>query len=148
MGLALHERLAPSIGDNPVERVVFNAYSRRYKQHGFSIPALIPQVYLHYDPYFARSRGTQNSPLARQRMDFHLLFSDRQRVIIEVDGRRHYSNPDGTANPTLYAEMVAEDRRLRLSGYEVYRFRGNELLEPDAEEMVSVFFDKLQQRMR
>lgn len=147
VGLDLHQRLAASIGDNPVERLVFDVYSRRYKQHGFGIPALIPQVYLHYDPYTVRSRGTRNNPLARQRMDFLLLFSDRQRVVIEVDGKQHYSDRDGTANPTLYAEMVAEDRRLRLAGYEVYRFGGKELMEPLAAEMVSSFFDDLQQRM-
>ncbi|QHG85226.1 hypothetical protein D1O33_24390 (plasmid) [Rhodococcus rhodochrous] len=148
VGLALHDRLGASIGANPVERLIFKVYGRRYKRHGFGIPALIPQVYLHYDPYTARSRGIPRKPLARQRMDFLLLFSDRQRVVIEVDGQQHYANPDGTANPTLYAEMVAEDRRLRLTGYEVYRFGGKELMKPDAEDMVSVFFDELHQRMR
>lgn len=147
VGLALHERLASSLGDNPVERLILDVYSRRYKQHGFGIPALIPQVYLHYDPYTLRNRGTQNRPLARQRMDFLVLFSDKQRVVIEVDGRQHYADPDGTANPTLYSEMVAEDRRLRLAGYEVYRFGGKELTGPDAAEMVSEFFDELHQRM-
>lgn len=40
--------------------------------------------------------------------------------------------------------MVAEDRRLRLDGYEVYRFGGYELTEnPDAPTMVKQFFDKL-----
>ncbi|MGW2892953.1 hypothetical protein ACWDDN_48215 [Streptomyces griseoruber] len=29
-----------------------------------------------------------------------------------------------TAVPRLYTEMVAEDRRLRLAGYEIYRFGG------------------------
>lgn len=48
--------------------------------------------------------------------------------------------------------MVAEDRRLRLSGYEVYRFGGHEF--PDvniktwevgehATKVVSTFFDRL-----
>ncbi|ANS32660.1 hypothetical protein R1CP_40400 (plasmid) [Rhodococcus opacus] len=147
VGLSLHERLTESIGGNPVERLVFDVYSRRYKQHGFDIPALIPQVYLHYDPYTLRARGAQNSPLARQRMDFLLLFSDRQRVVIEVDGKQHYSNQDGTASPSLYADMVAEDRRLRLAGYEVYRFGGIELMRNGAADLVSTFFDELHQRM-
>ena len=64
----------------------------RYKA-SYDIPALIPQVYLHYDPYNQRTRRSLSSgtPLARQRMDFLLLFSDRQRVVIEVDGKQHYA---------------------------------------------------------
>jgi hypothetical protein len=42
--------------------------------------------------------------------------------------------------------MVAEDRRLRLAGYEVYRFGGLELGEPGAEDMLSAFFDELSTR--
>lgn len=147
VGLSLHDRLLESIGNNPVERLVFDVYARRYKEYGFGIPALIPQVYLHYDPYTARIRGVEGSPLARQRMDFLLLFSDRQRVVIEVDGKQHYSDPDGRANPSLYAAMVSEDRRLRLAGYDVYRFGGKELMSPDAPDMVSAFFEELSRRM-
>ncbi len=147
VGLQLHARLAESLADNPAERVIFDVYDRRYKQDGFTILALIPQVYLHYDPYTRAARGAEGSPLARQRMDFLLLFSDRQRVVIEVDGRQHYADDQGRADTTLYAQMVAEDRRLRLAGYEVYRFGGQELLRTEATTMVSTFFDDLQQRM-
>lgn len=64
--------------------------------------------------------------LSRQRMDFLLLFPDRSRVVIEIDGRQHYAAEE-RADPGRYAEMVREDRALRLRGYEVYRFGG----EPD-----------------
>ena len=48
--------------------------------------------------------------------------------------------------------MVTEDRRLRLSGYEVYRFGGHEFMDVDlkkqavgqrAQQCVAEFFDKL-----
>src|SRR3546814_6890439 len=84
-----------------------------YKGGHFNIPALIPQVYLHYDPstqLTRRAAGESGSPLARQRMDFLILFSSRHRVVLEVDGKQHYANGD-TASPALYSEMVAEDRR-------------------------------------
>ncbi len=42
-----------------------------------------------------------------------------------------------------YATMVAEDRRLRLTGYEVYRFGGAEFNRPDAIAMLDRFFDEL-----
>jgi hypothetical protein len=60
-------------------------------------------------------------------MDFLILFSSRHRVVLEVDGKHHYANGD-TASPALYSEMVSEDRRLRLAGYEVYRFGGTKLI--------------------
>lgn len=145
-GLALHNCLRAS-PDSPAEEVVFDAYASRYRT-SFDVPALIPQVYLHYDPYDQRSRRRSaiGSPLIRQRMDFLLLFSDRRRVVIEVDGKQHYASGD-RANPELYAQMVADDRRLRLAGYEVYRFGGAELFGAASRPMVEEFFDQLASRM-
>ncbi|MFC5676022.1 hypothetical protein [Aeromicrobium endophyticum] len=151
VGHRLHARLRASLAGNGAEELVFDAYAARYRAHSFNIPALIPQVYLHYDPYTARSRasrGESDVPLARQRMDFLILFSDKHRVVLEVDGRQHYADADGKANTRLYAEMVAEDRRLRLAGYEVYRFGGQELAHPGAGAMLAAFFDKLADRMK
>lgn len=147
VGLSLHHRLSESLAGNDAERLIFTTYSERYRKFGFDIPALIPQVYLHYDPYTLRQRGTELGPLARQRMDFLLLFSDRQRVVIELDGRQHYSDDRGNADPSRYATMMAEDRRLRLAGYEVYRFGGQELVGSAAKATVAGFFDALQERM-
>ncbi len=107
----------------------------------------MPQVYLHYDPYTVRQRGLSRSPLGRQRMDFLLLYSDRHRAVIEIDGRQHYADDAGRADPRLYAQMVSEDRRLRLAGYEVYRFGGQELTDNAAEEMLAAFFDALHARL-
>ena len=46
--------------------------------------------------------------------------------------RRRRATQTPYANPRRYAEMVAEDRELRLAGYEVYRFGGVELIDsPD-----------------
>ncbi|WP_228003218.1 hypothetical protein [Nocardia australiensis] len=148
VGLSLHRRLSASLAGNDAERLIFTTYSERYAKFGFGIPALIPQVYLHYDPYTLRQRGTRTGPLARQRMDFLLLFSDRQRVVIELDGRQHYADDRGIADPSRYATMMIEDRRLRLAGYEVYRFGGQELVRSDAKATVAAFFDALQERMR
>lgn len=150
VGMDLHRRLRASLGDNPVEHRVFDAYAARYKDEKFDIPALIPQVYLHFDPttkVARRTAGQSGSPLARQRMDFLILFSSRHRVVIEVDGKQHYAK-DEIASPSLYSEMVAEDRRLRLAGYEVYRFGGAELVKDGADKMVADFFDQLAERMR
>ena len=119
----LYARLLKSMDRNGAERFVFERYCARYRTHGFDIPALIPQVYLHYDPYTRWAGGT----LTRQRMDFLLLLDRRRRVVLEVDGVQHYADADGRASPARYAEMVSADRELRLAGYEVYRFGGHEI---------------------
>lgn len=150
VGVDLHKRLQASLAKNPVELRVFDAYAARYKNEQFDIPALLPQVYLHFDPatqLTRRAAGESGSPLARQRMDFLILFSNRNRVVIEVDGKQHYAK-DEIASPALYSEMVAEDRRLKLAGYEVYRFGGAELMRNGADGMLAEFFDQLAERMR
>jgi very-short-patch-repair endonuclease len=108
---------------------------------GETLPALIPQVYLHYDPEVV-SRVVNRDALLRQRMDFLLLFPGRQRIVIEIDGKQHYAEGD-LASPRLYAEMVAADRELRLRGYEIYRFGGYELSHNRTPEVAVTFFERL-----
>jgi very-short-patch-repair endonuclease len=79
-------------------------------------------------------------------MDFLMLFSHAARVVIEVDGQRHYASDTGRADPMRYADMVAADRELRLSGYEVYRFGASELAGTDGEARVREFFERLFRR--
>jgi very-short-patch-repair endonuclease len=75
-------------------------------------------------------------------MDFLLLLSDRTRIVVEVDGKQHYA-VDDIAQPKLYADMVSEDRRLKLAGYEVYRFGGYELCGEKGKRLVEDFFCRL-----
>lgn len=132
----LHARLLKSMEHNEAEQFVF----KRYCARGFDNPALIPQVYLHYDPYTRRSGGI----LPRQRMDFLLLLPRRRRVVLEIDGIQHYANDEGRASPPRYAEMVAADRDLRLAGYEVYRFGGHEIANRGrAADILDKFFNAL-----
>lgn len=137
----LYRRLKQSLG-SPPELLLFRAFFEVFRSRvGDRLPALIPQVYLHYDPYTAsRLRGQKRLP--RQRMDFLLLFSSYQRVVIEVDGKQHYSE-GADASPSKYAEMVGADRDLRLSGYEVYRFGAAELNDSVGKAVVGDFFTKL-----
>ncbi|MEU7802580.1 hypothetical protein AB0B10_25305 [Micromonospora arborensis] len=143
---SLHQRLMQSLA-NDAERRIMHAYARRYIRYGSDIPALIPQVYLHYDPYARSERGAAGAVLARQRMDFLLLLPNRGRIVIECDGVQHYADDLRRADSRRYAEMVAEDRALRLRGYEVYRFGGYELTEgPESEALLDAFFDQLASR--
>lgn len=137
--ITLKNRLSSSLA-SPPEIVLFNTY---FKELSVilkrNLPALIPQVYLHYDPYSLKKFGFQY--LLRQRMDFLLLLKNNVRVVIEVDGIQHYSEGN-MPSPKLYAQMVAQDRELKLVGYELYRFGGYELVEQNA-SMIKGFFIKL-----
>jgi hypothetical protein len=114
----LYRRLLESLSSVP-ERRFFRLYFETLRNDlGERLPAIIPQVYLHYDPYTLRELPGNGSALARQRMDFLFLLPCRQRVVIEIDGQQHYADGD-VASPKRYAEMAAEDRNLRLQGYDV-----------------------------
>lgn len=145
----LYRRLLGSIdAGNGAERRIFTAYGKRYGTLGADIPALLPQVYLLYDPRTRASYQPGTSPpLPRQRMDFLLLLPNSVRVVIECDGQQHYADSSGQASPRRYAEMMAADRDLRLKGYEVYRFGGAELTDtPATRQRLDAFFDRLAER--
>lgn len=115
------------------------------------MPVLLPQVYLHYDPLTRKQRRALNKPdrLNRERMDFLLMLPGGVRIVLEVDGVQHYSvGPDDDRRPStqLYGEMMAEDRTLRLRGYEVFRFGGHELMGDSAPGMLREFFTALDEQ--
>jgi very-short-patch-repair endonuclease len=141
---SLYERLNRSLASEAEQRF-FRRYFKIWRGilHD-RLPALLPQVYLHYDPLTIRQRAS-GKVVPRQRMDFLLLFSAQQRVIVEIDGKHHYAE-ENVASPSRYAEMVAADRDLRLSGYEVYRFGGSELFAPHAEKRLDAFMKRLFER--
>ena len=122
----LYTRLLESLLKNsPPQRLLFKSFYSHFKEAVPGLPALLPEVWLHYDPKTIRQRG--RDALFRQRMDFLLLISLSTRVVVEVDGIQHYSKSSGHADAVSYARMVAADRELRLCGYDVYRFGGSEL---------------------
>ena len=146
---SLYQRLLGSIdAENGAERRIYTAYGKRYGTLGADVPALLPQVYLHYDPRTRASYQPGTSPpLPRQRMDFLLLLPNSVRVVIECDGQQHYADGTGKASPRRYAAMMAADRDLRLKGYEVHRFGGAELTDtPATRQRLDTFFDRLAER--
>jgi hypothetical protein len=134
-------RLRASVASD-AERGLFDTYFRLYRAKlAGTLPAIIPQVYLHYDPAVVKLLRHRTG-LPRQRMDFLLLLPNNQRVVIEVDGSQHFSR-DGEPSLAAYSEMVAADRDLRLAGYETYRFGANELVGAAAGALIERFFDRL-----
>ncbi|AKV02315.1 hypothetical protein AKJ09_08978 [Labilithrix luteola] len=141
----LYKRLLEILPSNsPPQVFLFKAFFRIFRAAVHDLPALLPEVLLHWDPKTARERG--KDALTRQRMDFLMLLPHNVRVVLEVDGKQHYSEED-KPSPRLYATMVSADRDLRLGGYEVYRFGGYELDgSPQAIAMLTEFFGRLFRR--
>jgi hypothetical protein len=143
----LYKRLLESLPPNsPPQRLLFETYFKRFRGAIPGLPALLPEVWLHWDPKTVRERGVD--ALLRFRMDFLMLFPRNIRVIIEVDGKHHYSDELGRANAPAYAAMVKADRDLRLVGYDVYRFGGEELTSQSGPTAIIGFFERLLQRYR
>lgn len=140
--VVLYKRLLSSLESEP-EKMLFDGYFRLFKRKfNENFPALIPQVYLHYDPY-TNSQRLNEIFLPRQRMDFLLLLPNKQRIVLEIDGKHHYSDGD-VASPRKYSEMVSADRELKLNGYEVYRFGGFEFTNRGtSRQMIKNFFEGL-----
>ena len=142
---SLYSRLLRSLaGGSDAEKVFFTTYYREFKDLGERLPALVPQVYLHYDPFTIRELRGQKR-LGRQRMDFLFLFSATRRVVMEIDGAQHFSIGERASLPR-YAQMVSEDRALRLAGYEVFRFGANELFGESGKRQARDFFQRLLRR--
>jgi hypothetical protein len=138
----LYYRLRHCLPENsPPQKLFFKSYFQRFAAAIPMLPALLPEVWLHWDPKTARERG--KDALLRFRMDFLLLLPNGIRVVIEVDGKHHYADNRDQADPRRYADMVAADRDLRLSGYDVYRFGAAELNEVNGFSVASDFFDRL-----
>lgn len=121
----LFKRLELSLDSKPEKLFMKIYYNNLNKLKNNKLPALIPQIYCHYDPKSAKMRSGQI--YVHQRMDFLLLISNSRRAVIEIDGKQHYSVGD-KASPELYSRMIEDDRRLKLYGYDVFRFGGFEFV--------------------
>lgn len=141
--------------DSEPERLFYKAYIDYLKKHGKNIPALIPQVYMYYDPKTKKQREWQI--FEHQKMDFMMIIAPTQRIVFEIDGSQHYSEDEiapGThykhySSPVKYAEMMKAHRDMVLAGYDVYRFGGRELwvnssvTEETVIKNIGEFFDML-----
>lgn len=139
---SLYKRLLGCLPDNsPPQRLLFESDFKHFTHAISRLPALLPEVWLHWDPKTVQVRG--KDALLRFRMDFLMLLPNGVRVVLEVDGKQHYAGTDGKAAPDKYAAMAAADRDLRLLGYDVYRFGAKELMATTAPAMAGDFFERL-----
>jgi len=139
---SLYARLKSSLPHNsPPQTLLFEAFFEGFRSAVPNLPALLPEVWLHWDPRTVKERG--RDALLRFRMDFLLLLPQGVRVVIEVDGKHHYADATGKADVNRYSQMVKADRELKLAGYEVFRFGALELKTSTAKNDVKAFFEAL-----
>lgn len=144
---SLYRRLAGSLpASSPPQRNLFGLYHEIHGAAVHDLPALLPEVWLHWDHKTVQQRG--RDALLRFRMDFLFLLPHGERIVLEVDGSSHYASPDGKRpDPVRYADGVRGDRELKLAGYEVFRFGATELQDPEqARVLLGHFFADLFQR--
>jgi hypothetical protein len=139
---ALYRRLRSILPENsPPQQNLFFLYHSIHRDMLPGLPALLPEVWLLWDPKAARLRGPD--ALLKHRMDFLLLLPRGERIVLEVDGETHYAT-NGRPDPRQYADGVRADRELKLAGYEVFRFGATELQDLDsARALVGQFFTDL-----
>lgn len=138
----LWRRLRGSLPDtSPPQRTLFDLFHEIYGERIHDLPALLPEVWMAWDPQTVKVRGAR--ALLNLRMDFLMLMPGGHRVVIEVDGIHHYASGK-LADPSRYAETMRGDRALKLARCDVYRFGAAELQgRPQTREMLAMFFDDL-----
>ncbi|WP_217197996.1 hypothetical protein [Streptomyces buecherae] len=144
---ALYSRMEASLPPNsPGQKNLFWHYHHANQDRLNDVPALLPEIWLHWDPKTLRERGAQ--AMQNLRMDFLMLLPGNRRVVLEVDGMQHYTRNGGTdPDSAKYAATMAGDRALKFRGYEVFRFGHDELRDRDhAQPLLANFFATLLDR--
>jgi hypothetical protein len=100
----------PSAGRGP-ELVMFQTYTELLKHHGFALPALIPQVYLHYDPY---SRTSRRVPGPLQDL---LLTPPRNPAQFPAAEHRSSHDPTAAGDFGLAEEAIKQDALVNALGW-------------------------------
>ncbi|MGX1885528.1 DUF559 domain-containing protein [Streptomyces sp. NPDC055287] len=133
---SLYRRMQASLPRESAGRKnLFWLYHNLYKSQLHDVPALLPEIWVHWDPKTVRER--RERAMQNLRMDFLMLLPANRRVVMEVDGMQHCTR-DGGAVPdsAKYAATMGGDRDLKFRGYEVFRFGHDELRDRDRARLV------------
>jgi hypothetical protein len=138
----LWRRMRQSVpASSPPQQMLFDLYHDIHGERIHDLPALLPEVWLHWDPQTVKARGVQ--AMLNLRMDFLMLLPGGHRIVLEVDGTHHYAT-GRLADPAAYATTMRGDRDLKLARYDVFRFGAADLDEQQsARLMLRAFFEDL-----
>jgi hypothetical protein len=144
---SLYRRMEASLpSQSPGQKNLFWHYHHAHWDRLSDVPALLPEIWIHWDPKTLRERGVH--AMQNLRMDFLMLLPGNRRVVLEVDGMQHYTRNGGTEPDSgKYAATMAGDRDLKFGGYEVFRFGHDELRDREhAQPLGADFFATLLER--
>jgi hypothetical protein len=68
--------------------MLFQLFHEIHRGRTHDLPALLPEVELHWDPRTLKERGARE--MLNLRMDFLMLLPGGHRIVLEVDGKHHY----------------------------------------------------------
>jgi hypothetical protein len=137
----LYNHLLNSLQSNQ-EKIFFKTYYDNFKpKFGEELPALLPQVYVFYDPKTNLNR-------VPQRIDFFMLLSNFNRMVFEIDGSQHFSKLDNSTNIYVgskkeYAKTLEDTRILQLNGFQVFRFGTYDIYDMKGKKVTRDFFETL-----
>ena len=98
----------------------FVQFIKPYLENKNSAPiALLPQVYLNWDPFTKKQRGYK---LVNQKVDFLWYGPNHFPLVIEIDGPSHWEFPD-----VGYRVQCEFDRDLMDRGFHIRRFTNEEI---------------------
>ena len=98
----------------------FVQFIKPYLENKNSAPiALLPQVYLNWDPFTKKQRGYK---LVNQKVDFLWYGPNHFPLVIEIDGPSHWEFPD-----VGYRVQCEFDRDLMDRGFHIRRFTNDEI---------------------
>lgn len=113
---SLYMRLQGSLpADSPPQLLFFRTFFKTYGNSVHGLPALLPEVWLHWDPVAARARARGMRAFPNHRMDFLMLLPGGRRMVFEIDGKQHYADGD-RADPREYAKLAEGRANCNLKG--------------------------------
>ena len=114
-----------SMNQTDCEKSFFQRYARFFNMADNHVPMLIPQAWVQWHSLPKRLLKTTNKSLAEElfRVDF-VAFWASQRYAILVDDISHYAVKGRNhliADEEAYSKRLAEDRKLQIEGWKVFR---------------------------
>jgi len=107
------------------EKKFFVKYAATFNMRHDEVPVLIPQAWIQWHSKTKQDLRSTSSTYADDlyRVDF-VAFWDNRRYAIPIDDISHYAKKNGSnweASEVEYAKRLKEDRKLRKTGWQVFR---------------------------
>ncbi|HLE30638.1 MAG TPA: hypothetical protein VI793_21120 [Anaerolineales bacterium] len=118
------------------EKTFFMKYANTFNMRSTDIPVLIPQAWIQWHSKTKQDLRSTASSYADElyRVDF-VAFWDNRRYAIPIDDISHYAKRSGKtweASEVEYSKRLREDRKLRKTGWQVFRVSNWEMRSEDA----------------